>query len=72
MSYNGGNLGSQINITKFVKNNSVTIHVQATFVGFGLWCFKLQQYFSYIVAVSFIGGNFRLSPCLDRSVKNLS
>jgi hypothetical protein len=32
-----------------------------TWLGFGLWCFlgHFQQYFGYIVAVSFIGGENR-------------
>ena len=31
-------------------------------VWFGLWCLAPQEYFSYIVAVSFIGGGNRRKP----------
>ena len=46
------------NHSLFFLHNAVCLATNTNFIVFGLWCL-MPQYFSYIVAVSFIGGGNR-------------
>jgi hypothetical protein len=51
-----------------LMNIHISIFINIENIGLGLWCYKhhFQQYFSYIMAVSFIGEGNRSTRKNDR------